>query len=304
MPTSISTLSYVLRKITAASATPIGLGHAHQLVAAALGYKSLAAYHAAIANGGESPNFDVAKHVVLNQPMLDSRATDLNIEVTTKSLARQVKAAWRQCLPSIKVHLSVEKFEDVLREYVEDRVLNDESTSSELANTNGDGIDEVYVPFEFSMVEMPLPGEVWEFELEGHVSVNIDSERPYSGHHVDIEARMTVERIGLATFGTPLLEVTHAQLDYGWGDDEADDRPKMSLAEALAAEMGLTVQEAEDLVDAEPLARMGTDDMVYGYIFDFRKLAPPETARKILKKYQSLQVEVPPWFFDKVVVTA
>ena len=304
MSIDISTLSYTLRKISAASPTPIGLGHAQQLVTAVLGFKSLAAYQAAVARSDERPHLDDVRHAVLNLPMLTTRASDLAVGVPEPELLPLVKAALEQCLPLASFHLSADKFEDAIRVYVDDRVLNDERTSGELASTNGDGIDEIYVPFDFSMVEMPSPGDVWEFELQGHVSVNIDTERPYSGHKVGVEARLTLERMGLATFGEALCKVTHAKLNYGWSDNDQDDSPKISLAQALSAEMGITVVEAEDLADAEPVPRTGNDGMVYGYIFDFTSFAPPAIAKKILKKYPSLQVEVPLWFFDQVVVTS
>lgn len=303
MAVDLPTLSYTLRKISADSTLPLKLGHAHQLVAAVLGYKSLAAYQAAIAQGNEHQHLDRVKHVALNQPMLAIRAEELNVGHSTHGLVPMLKSALEQCIPAVRVHLSEDKFADVLRSHIDDVAVTDEDTASEMANTNPDGIDEIYMPFDLSMMEAPESGNVWELEIHGHVAMGIDTERPYSGHKIDIQAQLTLERMGLATFGDYHCEVVQAKLDYGWSDDE-DNTPKMSLAEALAAEMGLTVEEAEDLVDADAVPTEGNGGTPTGYEFDFTHVAPPKTAKKILKKYQSLRVHVPLWFFEQVVMPA
>lgn len=301
MAVDLPTLSYTLRQISADSKFPLKLGHAHQLVAAVFGYKSLAAYQAAIAQGDEHQHLDRVKHVALNQPLLAIRAEELNVGHSTYGLVPMLKAALEHCIPAVLVHLSEDKFEDVLRNYIDDVAVNDEGTSGEMASTNGDGIDEIYMPFDLSMMEAPQSGDVWELEIQGHVAMGIDTERPYSGHQIAIQARLTLERMGLATFGEYRCEVTRAQLDYDWDSDE-DDSPKISLAEALAAEMDLTVKEAEDLVDADAIPTEGHGGTPTGYEFDFTHFAPPKTAKKILKKYQSLRVHVPLWFFEQVNV--
>ena len=303
MSIDVSNLAYTLRKHSAASPTPIGLGHAQQLLVAVLGYKSLAAYQAAIANGTEHKCFDQVKHVALNQLMLAARAEDLDAGHSAASLVPMLKSALEQCIPAVRVHMSEDKFEDVLRDYIDNVAMNDGDTASEMANTNGDGIDEIYMPFDLSMMEAPETGNVWELEIQGHVAMGIDTERPYSGHQIDIQAQLTLERMGRATFGEYHCKVVQAKLDYDWSGDEGDS-PKISLAEALAAEMGLTVEEAEALVDADYVHTEGHGGTPTGFEFDFTHFAPPETAKKILKKYQSLQVRVPLWFFEQVAMPA
>jgi hypothetical protein len=303
MPIDVSALAYTLRKLSATSLTPIGLSHAQQLVVAVLGYKSLAAYQAAIAKGAEHKHLDRVKHVALNQPMLEARVSDLNEVQSAAALVPMLKSALEQCIPSVRVHMSEDKFENVLRDYIDNVVVNDGHTASEMANTNSDGIDEIYMPFDLSMMVAPESGNVWELDIRGHVAMGIDTERPYSGHRIDILAQLSLERIGPATFGEYHCDVLQAKLVYNWSGGE-DNVPKMSLAEALAVEMGLTVEEAEDLVDADAVPTEGHGGTPTGYEFDFTHLAPPETAKKILMKYQSLRVHVPLWFFEQVVMPA
>lgn len=68
------------------------------------------------------------------------------------------------------------------------------------------------------------------------------------------------------------------------------------------AHAGLAAKEA--LVDAEAIPTEGHGGTPTGYEFDFTHFAPPKTAKKILKKYQSLRVHVPLWFFEQVVMPA
>lgn len=302
MSISVSTLAFTLRKISATQLSPVKLGHAQQLVAAVLGYKSLAAHQAAVASGDESPQLDAARHIVLNLPLLMERAQELALTDPPQTLLLLVRATFEHCVPAASVHASEEELGDAVRAYIDSTILNHEKTAGQMAGTNNDGIQEVYVPFDFCMADLPAPGEPLELELQGHVSMVVDTERPYSGHRINVEAQLVLERIGRSALAAPLCNLTRARLDYAWGDDDQDASPKISLAEALANEMGISVAEAEELADVEPQANASSDGLVYGYILDFEDVASPEIARKILKKYRTLQVEVPAWFFDHVSV--
>jgi hypothetical protein len=65
MSTDITTLTHTLRK---ALATDIGLGHTHQLLAAALGFKSLAALQAA---ENEPSTFDSIVYWMVDNQQLE-----------------------------------------------------------------------------------------------------------------------------------------------------------------------------------------------------------------------------------------
>lgn len=190
---------------------------------------------------------------------------------------------------------------DYVTTLVDDQVLNDDMVSSEIASTNGDGLDEIYIPVDdIDLATLPPLGHSFEQELEGHISMNIDTERPYSGHKIDVRATLVFERTGKVSISEPICDVVAAGLDRNWGDDDEFETPKVSLAQALADETGLSVQEAEELVDAEAIPNESNDGMFYGYVFDFSDCAPPTTAAKLEAKYGSLQLEVAPWFFERV----
>ncbi len=267
------------------------------MVAAALGYKSLAAFQASPL---EAPSLAEAAHFVLDGGLLADRARELGLPHQLPQLAVLLKQAFDVRLPSAQLHQSEEGLHDYVTSLVDDVVLNDDEVASEMASTNGDGIEEIYIPIDdIDMDDLPPFGQPMELELEGHIAMGIDTERPYSGHKIEVEVRLVLERTGKVSIAEPICEVLNAQLDWSWGADE-DEPPKVSLAKALADETGLTVPEAEELVDAEPIANESNDGMVYGYVFDFSGFASPATAAKLQSKYGSLQVEVFPSFFDRV----
>ena len=167
--------------------------------------------------------------------------------------------------------------------------------------TNNDGIDEIYLPIDDLVLgNLPLD-DVFDMEFEGHVTVSPDVERPYSSHRIDVKAKLVLQRKGRACMAAPLCEVISARLSYDWGsvDNTEEEANKVSLVEALAEELDLSLEEADELVDFEALSVEINDGLVYRYVYGFDH-APPVIAAKLMGKYGTLQVEVPSWFFDRV----
>lgn len=294
----IFSIAFAVRTASKSTTNPIQLSHAQQLVAAALGYKSLAAFQASPLEG---PTLDDAAHFVLDGGLLADRAQELGLPYQFPQLAVLIKQAFDERLPSARLHQSEESLHDYIVSQVDDVVINDDAVASEIASTNGDGIDEVYVPVDdIDLASLPPLGEPLELEIDGHIAMGIDTERPYSGHKIEVQVRLVIERTGKVSIAEPVCEVVSAQLDWSWGADDEDEPPKVSLAQALADETGLSVAEAEELVDAEAIANESNDGLVYGYIFDFSDYASPATASKLEATYGSLQVEVLPTFFERV----
>lgn len=293
---TISCIAYAVRTASNSTTNPVKLNHAQQLVAAALGYKSLAAYQAA---KNESKSLDEASHFVLDDQLLVTRSQELNLPHKASELEFLLQAAFQERLPSARLHPSELAMDDYIRDLVQRFALNHGDTVSAMAMTNNDGIDEIYLPFDdLIMGRLPPLGEVVEMECDGHISMTPDIERPYSGHKIDVKVRLILERKGKVCIAEPFCEIS-AQLNYDWARDE-DEIPTVSLAKALADELGLEVSEVEGMIDAEPLADESDDGLLYRYVYDFTEYASPEVAKKLMAKYGSLQVEVPSWFFDRV----
>lgn len=303
MPIGITDLAHSIRKNSAASAVPIPLSRGQQLVAAALGYQTLASYQAAQTAQQEPPWLDNVRHVIFDYDLLFERAKGLGLELAPSFLDKLLETAFQERLPRTKLHASYSAWEDRLREQVDTHVIEDGEVNGEMANANYDGIDEVYfeleVPFDLATVGNPLV-----IDLDGHVGLGIDTERPYSGHKVNVEAKLTLERLGRHCFAEAEIDIVKAALDYGWSDPDLEDEdqpPTRTLAQALAEELGIEPFEAEQLANVEPQELTGHGgDMTYGYLFDFSDHASPQIAGKLLARNDSLQLEVGPNFFEGI----
>lgn len=299
MSVGISSLAYAVRK---ASETPphhaLKHSHALQLVAAALGYNTLAAHQAAVADGTESAHLDASAHAVLDEGRLLDRAAELALPHAEAVLVELVRGAFRAALPETVFHRDDDALSDALRDLIEDCVYNHDQTSSAMASTNNNGVDEIYLPLDLKLAELPPPGELFELKIDGHISMGLDIEHPYSGHKIDVRCSLFIGRVGRVAIAEPEFHLETAELDYNWDGD--DEPPKVPLAQALAEELDITEEEAEELVDVEPTAIEGSDGMVYGYVLDFGDAASSALQAKLLKKHGSLQHRVPLWFFEQV----
>lgn len=298
MSIDISSLAFAVRTASAQSPHPLTLSQAQQCVAASLGFKTLASFQA---SGEDSLPLDADNHVVLDIACVVRRAQGLGVPHQEAALAGLIGEAFRKKLPGVNVHHSLAKFEEALRELIDQGVLNNPDASGAMASTNTGGIDEIYLPFDIDWEAIPSNGDPLEIPIDGHVSLEIDTERPYSGHRINVKATLWVSRLGQAIYGAP-WRVDSATLDWDWGRDDPDDEPlKVSLAQALAEELGLSFDEADELVDAEVQPIEGDESMVYGFVFDFSTVnASKLVQRKIQKKHGSLSVRVPSQFFERV----
>ena len=298
MTVGISSLAYAVRTASEATPHPLKHGHAQQLVAAALGYNTLAAHQAAIANGAESEHLDGAAYAVLEEDRIVERAAELQLPQPEEALVELVRAAFKRELPETKFHRSDDALADAVRDYVDSTAYNHEQAGGEMAATNNDGVAEIYLPLDFSLAELPPPGKALEVVIHGHISMEPDIERPYSGHKIDVRGTLFIERVSRVAIAAPEFRLESAKLDYNWGGD--DEGPMVPLAQALADELGIALEETDELVDVEPQTLEGNDHMVYGYVFDFSEVVSPELRAKLLARHGSLQLQVPPSFFDRV----
>lgn len=209
---SLSSLAHALRVQSQASATPIVLGHAQQLIAAALGYNTLAAYQA---SPEESP-LDGARHFVLDLDLAHQRAGELGVAVSEEQLDALLGSVFAGQLPHARFHRSESALEDYIRDRLDHLARNDDEATGQMAMTNHNGIGEVYLPFDLSLADLPPPGEATEIEVLGHIGMDQDLERPYSGHIIDIEASVSVERTGRVSIAEPDITVIEAKLNYDW----------------------------------------------------------------------------------------
>ena len=216
MSVDVSSLAYTLRKSSSTVGPKLKHGHAQQLIAAALGYKSLAAYQAAVAAGAEPMQLDAAAHVLFDEDLVEQRAVELELPHDLEALSALIRKVMNEALPGTDVHRWESSFEDAITERLQEFVETSGPVANAVGDANYNGIDETYMPFELSWNELPAPGEVHVESVKGKVTLGLDLERPYAGHEVDVEASVTFERLGRNLVGPAEFKVERASLhrDY------------------------------------------------------------------------------------------
>lgn len=306
MTIGISDLAFSLRNNSAAQSVPVKLAPAQQLIAAALGYKTLASYQAAQKASQEPLDLANVYHVVLDYGLLNNRAKTLGVAPKQDQLRRLITEAFHERLPHIQVHSTSLAFEVKLLEQMEQDVVDDELVISEMTNANYEEVDEVYFedPIGFDLgleLSKVLVGCVLNIKRHGQVNLVVDGDRPFAGDAVNFECTLNMDRLGLGCYGPSDCRVTAARLDTGSGDDDDYGQPVRSLSQAYADLLGLDLDEVEELLEADVVPRDGNSgEMIYSYVLDFTDHASPEVAQKILQQHSSLRIEVEPSFFENI----
>jgi len=293
-----SSISFAVCTASKSLQYPIKLGYVQQLVAAALGYKTLAAFQASPL---EAPDFDAATHLVIDRDLLGDRIRQLDLPYSVSEVIQILRGVFNERMPGVHLQGSLDELHSYIREFIERSVISDDSVTTAMATSNGDGVHDVAMDLDdldLALASLKV-GEHLELEFDGQVTMGIDSERPYFGHEIDVRVKLKLARIGKMSFGKPKCVVLRSHLDLDWGDEDHES-PQISLAEALAEETGLSVDEADELTFASSVPHQSSNGLVYGHVFDFTEHASPSVAAKLRAKYGSLQVTLPPWLMDRI----
>lgn len=292
---TFSTVSHAFRLQLGNAGHSVPLGHCQQIVAAAFGFNTLAAYQASPLY---SRDLHEIGHLIFDDHFIQNRVKELGTlpDAGTNRQALTDALSATGC----RIHSSLARFEDYLRLNFEQFVQEDSDVVAAMAVANHDGVDEVYLPFELEDALLETGAEIL-IDVEGHIGLAADPDRPYSGHLVRVVANLRLDRLAPAAFSSVDYYVEQAVLDYGWSDDDGPSSAQLrTLAQALADELDLTVEETEWLVDAECTANESDDGMIYSYIFDFEPVATEPLRSKLLTMRGSLQLEVDVNFFDDI----
>lgn len=296
---TFSTISYAFRQNLRNAGYDVPLGPCQQIISAALGFKSLAAYQASnLSSGG----LHRVGHLVIDKVFLLSRVNGLSSFSEATPSLKELIAALRSAELGAAIHSSIDDFQGVLQQELEHFIQQDSDVISAMSSANSDGIDEFYLPFDLEK-ELADSGSEISIDAQGHVGLNADIERPFSGNKVNVDATITLERLTPTTFSNAVYFVEKADLDYGWtsDDDEDHEPPSIPLAQALADALEISVEEAEELVDVDPQAITSHEDsLIDYYILDFENVAIEPLRSKLLETLGSLQIEVDRNFFDNV----
>ena len=216
MKVTLSALAHSVRGAYGALGITVSTGHAQQLIAAALGHKTLASLQSA----GDHEALPETKSIVVDLDLLAERARALDL--ADQQAVDVVWSALEDHLPG-EVYGSVTGLVESHQEFVELETWNDGDVGSQMAMTNGTGPGETYMPLEFDESEFDLDGDL-ELQIFGHVNLDQDPDKVFYGTHIDVEATLTVERFGRFLFGSSKLEVTSASLRW-MNEDPEDPQP-------------------------------------------------------------------------------
>ncbi len=265
--------------------------HVATLRAAALGYDSLKRYEAA---ADEARDLSASKYWIV-----DGRMTLASIGQHDLNLAQEgFFACLRQALreeggPTLCVYpwdLTGE-----LAPLVDKVVVEDGDVDGQMATTNCAGL--LYTSLELDSVEdtLPPPGNELVIDYSGTVSADEHLDAPFCGDTVDVEGTVTMAMLGRRLCGAARIEVLSAELDWSWAasDDEAEEEGRtFSRKEALALELGLTIDQAHFVEDAEITQGTSSAGVPNGYLVDITYCDDGEVVEQLMLQHGSSQIWV------------
>lgn len=202
---NLSAIAFAVRKALSVQGISLSTGHTQQLAAAALGHQNLASYQAS----DDENSLSEALDIVLDMDRLQVRAIELGHDDSSFALALAV--ALRARFPHAQVHGDYENWLTDVQSHFELAIVNEEAVESEVAMTNG--------TFPRTNVELPW----WEtfdenddltYDFDGLVIVDQDPERAFYGDEIEVQATLTVKRLGRRLFGRRDVEVEYAGLSW------------------------------------------------------------------------------------------
>ena len=309
MSIGITQIAFEIRQASLNGACVVKLSHAQQLAAAALGYQTFASYQAATSQGLEAFSLETVPNIVLDQQLLTRRCSQLALEPLAATIVDGVVGVFEKLCPGRAVYRTSEGFLEVLIREAELELPHDAFVVSALAKTMASYVDEVHLvarSLTFGLV--PSKAEL-TVTLDGHVELRQDVWPPFARNRAAVHGALSIVRLGLRCFGGCQLSVQEFLVDAGSAPamrdhDEYDndgEPPVRSMAQALAEELGLDLEDAQELTAVEIQDLDGSSgEMTYSHLLDFTDIAPPEIAEKIIARHGSLQVEVSVNAFDGV----
>lgn len=220
MKSDFSSLAFVARQNLVASGVSISLGHTQQLLAASLGYGSLAAIQASTE---EAPGIAGADFVILDVVGLSGRAASLGYGAVSDQITDAIASAIKNDPEPPTVFLNPLDFiEDIAGQYANDTVFDHDAVSSAAAETNA--------YFDGACLEATEPEEAlkdcrefWEIPVEGNVDMDQDPEKPFSGDNILVKGVVRVWKAGRVCLMNDMELDISASVDDSYYDlDEAD----------------------------------------------------------------------------------
>lgn len=217
MKSDFSSLAFVVRQNLVASGVAISLGHTQQLLAASLGYASLAAIQA---SAEEAPGIAGADFVILDVASLRARAASLGYGAVSDQITDAIASAIKSDPEPPAIFLTPRDFiEDVASRFANSAVMDHDAVAAAAATTNA--------YFERAYLEATEPEEVlkdcrefWEIPVKGHVGMNQDPDKLFCGDKILIKGVVRFWKAGRVCL------MNDMELDIGAVVDDSHYSPK------------------------------------------------------------------------------
>ncbi|WP_313497670.1 hypothetical protein [Pseudoxanthomonas mexicana] len=215
----ISSAAFAASQALANKGLRVSRSHLNEVLAALLGYKTLAALQAEESDPTLDYHFDDAERLVLSIPDGATRAQALGLPgAVAAACAEAVKA--KSVVP---VHFGVSAFYDeYARELLEQSIMEGESTAMAMADSNASFSEDPYLQDEGSTSgDLWTSPTEWSIEASGTLSGEYDPEgdRMYNGHNFDVWGKLLFAKAGRAGLIYQDYE-EGASADESWRDDE------------------------------------------------------------------------------------
>ncbi len=220
MKANFSSLAFSARQHLVASGVSISIGHTQQLLAASLGYGSLAAFQA---SSEETPGIAGADFVILDVAGLSARATSLGYGSASHQITDAIATAIKTDPEPPTVFLAPFVFiEDVAGRFANDTVMDHDAVSDAAANTNA-YFEGVYLEATEPEEALKDCREFWEIPVEGNVGMDQDPDKPFSGDNILVKGVVRVWKAGRVCLMNDMELDIGARVDDSYYDlDEAD----------------------------------------------------------------------------------
>ena len=213
MKANFSTLSHSLRQQLAATGVSVSIGHAQQLLAASLGYGSLAAYQA---SSEEQPGIQGCDYVILDVLGVTSRANQLAVVAQQKQVVDAIVKAIKADPEPPAVFLNDRDFvETEVARFAEESILDDDAVASVAANTNA-YFDDAEIEMGQPSVSLAQSPEFWEVPINGCVNLDQDPDKPFSGEAINAAGVVRIWKAGRVCLMNDMELDIGASVDDGY----------------------------------------------------------------------------------------
>ena len=217
MKSNFNSVAVVARENLKTSGFALGLGHIHQMLAAGLGYNSLAALQA---SAEETPGLAGANFLILDVGEIGARARALGLGVVAPKVADAIVAAIKADPQPPRVFLDPREFiDDVVCQFANDNVCDNDAVSSAAAETNA-YFGEANIELAADPIPLKNAREFWEVPVSGSISMDQDQDKPFSGDNILVSGVVKVWKAGRVCFTNDMELSVDAHVDNSYYEME------------------------------------------------------------------------------------